>query len=682
MDQPIDLLVDPPMFRSKSGGRAGSDQGQMSEQSPSNNATPAQRIQIAQTASRARPIHIPPRQMNTTPDETEPSYSYEDSNFYFPKEEEVADAFHKRFAASSSSGYSGGRTKSLGSSGFSNSNDSNAPSLLTSSLNNAQDGSGQSNFWRTTSRKPSDGRQSSSESGGKDSRSQTSNKNNKTPNGKGVVRRRQRLRSSGQSRKQIGSDNNHDRNQNKSSGENNFKDSQQEASPVPIRKNNSNPRFPHSNSATSLGSTGSLNKNDNRLKSKQRDAVRRLKLDAQQQLSEDGGVVDNGYYTEVPTIGGSQRIPESNGGYDVGMGALEEEMSGDFYSSDDTNPSVNGSESDDGSHSFLHSNLNSSIKQSTELVSAAGAAAAAVSEYRNAHNRANNAATSLTHHINNLQQQSTTSSHSHQPPVLLNDHIDSRSTASTMSDLSMTDSYPNRHQLHSSSSGHARRTSLTSLNSILDGKPSPMEAPALTSLSNAHFHHQRSVGSVISTPHMTSDIPSTMVRSPHSDGGRYAGTQNTATSVTPTPFHRLHTPEFTRKAQRKTSDSKTQRSATEHSQLQNKIHLILDACEQKRFSMKKKLILEDLRMTAADIPVRELYGTALGQSLHKLSLSKNRLSTIPRKLVTCLPLLKTLDISECELHQLPERWNLPLLRRLNVSHNRLSDFPDEVRFLL
>ena len=89
-------------------------------------------------------------------------------------------------------------------------------------------------------------------------------------------------------------------------------------------------------------------------------------------------------------------------------------------------------------------------------------------------------------------------------------------------------------------------------------------------------------------------------------------------------------------------------------------------------------MLNGLHMTAADIPVKDLYQTSLGQSLYKLSLSGNRLSTIPRKLVTCLSSLKSMDISQCELHQLPERWNLPQLRRLNLSHNRLSDFPEEV----
>jgi Leucine-rich repeat (LRR) protein len=111
----------------------------------------------------------------------------------------------------------------------------------------------------------------------------------------------------------------------------------------------------------------------------------------------------------------------------------------------------------------------------------------------------------------------------------------------------------------------------------------------------------------------------------------------------------------------------------------HKINILLDQCETVRFPFKKKLMLNALGLTAADIPVKDLYGTNLGNTLHKLNLAGNRLSTIPPKLVTCLPTLKTLDLSQCELHQLPERWNLPQLKRLNLSHNRLTDFPEEVR---
>jgi Leucine-rich repeat (LRR) protein/GTPase SAR1 family protein len=109
----------------------------------------------------------------------------------------------------------------------------------------------------------------------------------------------------------------------------------------------------------------------------------------------------------------------------------------------------------------------------------------------------------------------------------------------------------------------------------------------------------------------------------------------------------------------------------------HKINLLLDQCETVRFPFKKKLMLNNLHLTAGDIPVKDLYGTSLGNSLHKLSIAGNRLSTIPPRLVTCLPVLKTLDLSQCELHQLPEKWNLPQLKRLNLSHNRLTEFPEE-----
>eukprot|EP00536_Pseudo-nitzschia_multiseries_P002966 jgi/Psemu1/184845/e_gw1.42.140.1 len=125
------------------------------------------------------------------------------------------------------------------------------------------------------------------------------------------------------------------------------------------------------------------------------------------------------------------------------------------------------------------------------------------------------------------------------------------------------------------------------------------------------------------------------------------------------------------------SSENGQNNSRTSTELTNIIAAAIHNCEGRRFRLKKKLILENLNMTAPNIPVNELYNTVLGQTLYKLSLKGNRLQTIPRKLVTCLPLLKTMDISQCNLHQLPERWNLPQLRRLILSHNRLTDFPEE-----
>jgi Leucine-rich repeat (LRR) protein len=111
------------------------------------------------------------------------------------------------------------------------------------------------------------------------------------------------------------------------------------------------------------------------------------------------------------------------------------------------------------------------------------------------------------------------------------------------------------------------------------------------------------------------------------------------------------------------------------------INLMLDQCETVRFPFKKKLILENMHLVAADIPLKDLVNTSLGNSLHKLSLAGNRLITIPPELVQCLPVLKHMDLSQCELYKLPDNWNLPQLKRLNLSHNRISEFPDEVRLL-
>lgn len=110
----------------------------------------------------------------------------------------------------------------------------------------------------------------------------------------------------------------------------------------------------------------------------------------------------------------------------------------------------------------------------------------------------------------------------------------------------------------------------------------------------------------------------------------------------------------------------------------SQVNLRLDQCEAVCSRYKKKLILNDMNLCHSDIPLKELCGTALGNSLHKLSLAGNRLGSVPAKLVVSLPMLKTLDLSLCELHQLPAQFNLPMLTRLNLSHNHFSEFPEEV----
>ena len=108
-----------------------------------------------------------------------------------------------------------------------------------------------------------------------------------------------------------------------------------------------------------------------------------------------------------------------------------------------------------------------------------------------------------------------------------------------------------------------------------------------------------------------------------------------------------------------------------------KINLLLDQCETVRFG-RKKLVLDNMALSCNDIPLKDLLGTPLGNSLQKLSLVGNRLTVVPEKLVQSLPLLKHLDLSQCDLVRLPERWYLPQLKILNLSHNRIMEFPDEV----
>lgn len=109
-----------------------------------------------------------------------------------------------------------------------------------------------------------------------------------------------------------------------------------------------------------------------------------------------------------------------------------------------------------------------------------------------------------------------------------------------------------------------------------------------------------------------------------------------------------------------------------------KLNLLLDQCETVRFPFKKKLSLDNMKLSSSDLPLKDLLGTPLGNSLHKLSLVGNRLTAIPERLVQTLPVLKHLDLSQCDLVTLPETWHLPQLKRLNLSHNRIADFPDEV----
>lgn len=110
------------------------------------------------------------------------------------------------------------------------------------------------------------------------------------------------------------------------------------------------------------------------------------------------------------------------------------------------------------------------------------------------------------------------------------------------------------------------------------------------------------------------------------------------------------------------------------------VALLLNKCEAKMkrsFFKKSNLSLDNLNLTECQVPTKELSETKLGRHLQSLSLAHNKLETLPKSLVYCLPNLRYMNLSHCLIYELPKRWNLPLLKKLDVSHNLLIDFPEE-----
>jgi GTPase SAR1 family protein len=113
----------------------------------------------------------------------------------------------------------------------------------------------------------------------------------------------------------------------------------------------------------------------------------------------------------------------------------------------------------------------------------------------------------------------------------------------------------------------------------------------------------------------------------------------------------------------------------------SKVSLLLSRCKSKMERMllrKNHLSLDNRDMTESQIPMVELNGTKLGHHLQSLSLSYNKLETLPESLVRCLPNLRSMNLSHCFIYDIPKRWNLPLLKKLDISHNLLIEFPGEV----
>lgn len=99
------------------------------------------------------------------------------------------------------------------------------------------------------------------------------------------------------------------------------------------------------------------------------------------------------------------------------------------------------------------------------------------------------------------------------------------------------------------------------------------------------------------------------------------------------------------------------RQPTNHTQ-RAQLNSLLVQCESIPWPLKKTLVLDNMQLCAADIPVTRLCRNQLGNTLQKLSLAKNPLSSIPPELVQCLPALKSLDLSQCQLDDLPDSWSL------------------------
>jgi GTPase SAR1 family protein len=150
---------------------------------------------------------------------------------------------------------------------------------------------------------------------------------------------------------------------------------------------------------------------------------------------------------------------------------------------------------------------------------------------------------------------------------------------------------------------------------------------------------------------------------------------------------RMKFPKPSQKVSRHITHPALSNFSPEDENIKQKLNARMDECEvnmKKRFFARKKnkLDFSNFGLTEGQVPVKDLYRTNLGLHLQSLSLANNRLNRIPEKLVSCLPNLKSLDLSHNSLFELPGRWSLPNLKKLKLSHNLLVSFPSEVRQLV
>lgn len=123
-------------------------------------------------------------------------------------------------------------------------------------------------------------------------------------------------------------------------------------------------------------------------------------------------------------------------------------------------------------------------------------------------------------------------------------------------------------------------------------------------------------------------------------------------------------------------------SSSSSTERQRRLRLMMDQCETVRFPFKKRLILANMNLSHEEIPVDQICSDRLGSALYKLSLAGNRLNAIPEQLIVKLSGLRVLDFSQCDLHGIPDKWDLPSLKKLNLSHNRIQTCLSEVRIIL
>lgn len=85
-----------------------------------------------------------------------------------------------------------------------------------------------------------------------------------------------------------------------------------------------------------------------------------------------------------------------------------------------------------------------------------------------------------------------------------------------------------------------------------------------------------------------------------------------------------------------------------------------------------------MNLTAKEIPCEYLCSPPLKEYLYILSLARNNLVTLPSEIVQRgLIGLETLNLQQCQLVDLPGEWDLPHLKRLDLSHNKMVEV-DEV----